>query len=134
MKKLLVLFIMSILVVSCGENNSETKVKTESKKIEIKVEKKYGDLTDYIKSDITDTESKELLEILEQRKERQTEVKKMIEEATAETKDEIYNSIVEKRKICSERISKYVSEAKISSFKKYCEKANFEIKKTLDKK
>jgi len=71
---------------------------------------------------------------LEERKGRQTEVKKMIEEATKENKDEIYTSIVEKRKICSDRISVYVSEDNISSFKKYCEKVNFQIKKKLDSK
>ena len=130
-KKILTLLIVLLLVVSCWEKTEkDNETKTETKKIE----QKFGDLTKYIKVDITDTESKELSKILEERKGRQTEVKKMIEEATKENKDEIYTSIVEKRKICSDRISVYVSEDNISSFKKYCEKVNFQIKKKLDSK
>ena len=132
MKKLLVLLIASLLIVSCGENNTENK--NDNNKVEVKIEKKYWDVTDFIKSDITDVESKELLKILEERKLIQAEIKIMIEEATAETKDEVYNSIVEKRKICSTRILSFVSDTKISFFKKFCEKTNFHIKKTLDKK
>ena len=130
-KKILTLLIVLLLVVSCWEKTEkDNETKTETKKIE----QKFGDLTKYIKVDITDAESKELSKILEERKGRQTEVKKMIEEATKENKDEIYTSIVEKRKICSDRISVYVSEDNISSFKKYCEKVNFQIKKKLDSK
>ena len=132
MKKLLVLFIASLLIVSCWENNSENK--NDNKKVEVKIEKKYSDVTDFIKSDITDIESKELLAILEDRKERQAEIKKLIQESTIENKDETYNSIVEKRKICTARILPFVSETKINSFKRYCENFNFQIKKTLDKK
>ena len=130
MKKILTLLTVLILVASCW---AKTENNTDNKKTEQKVEK-YSDITKYIKSDITDEESKELLEILEQRVERQSEVKGLIEASTKETSEEIYLEIVEKRKICAGRISPYVSEDQMSSFLKYCEKMNFQIKKTLDSK
>ena len=136
MKKLLVLLVALLLVTSCTtktEKNNEVKIKIKEVKTK-KVEQKFGDLTKYIKVDITDDESKKLSSILEQRKERQAEVKKMIEKATKENKDKVYTSIVEKRKICANRISIYVSEKNISKFKKYCEKVNIQIKKKLDNK
>ena len=130
MRKILVLFVMAILLVSCGEKAEQ---KQEVKKQEVKKqEQKFGELTIYVKADITDEETEKLKEILEQRKQRQEEIKKMIEEATAENKDETYNKIVEMRKTCMGRIIPYVAENKVDSFKKYCEKTNFYIKKKLD--
>ena len=130
MKKLLVLLIASLLLVSCGENNTENK--NDNKKVEVKVEKKYSYVTDFVKSDINDSESKELLTILEEWNEGLAEIKKMIEEATLENKDEIYTSIVEKRKIFMDTILPYVWETKVWSFKKYYENINFQIKKILE--
>jgi len=124
---------MMFVLVSCVEK-SEQKIweKNNREKSEIKIEEKFWDITKYLKDGITDTESKELLKILEDRKVRQAEIKKIIESATKENKDEIYNSIIEKRKICINRILPYIWEVNINSFKKYCENINFQIKNKLD--
>lgn len=134
MKKILLLVVMGILLVSCWIKDKQTvENKNEEKKVqEKKLEEKFWGLTIYIKADITDKETKSLQDILEQRKTRLTEIKEMIENATKETKDETYNKIVEMRKNCMNRILPYVSESKKDSFKKYCEKTNFHIKKKLD--
>ena len=129
MKKILIITILSLLLLSCGDNNLQTK--TDNKQTE-KVVEKFGDITKYIKTDITDEESDKLTDILKQRVERQAEIKTLITEATKENSEETYNTIIEKRKICSNRILPFVWDDNKSSFLKYCEKINFQIKKKLD--
>jgi hypothetical protein len=145
MKKLLVLLSVLVLITSCGMKTEETnKGNISNKKIEEKVEEKiekterieekFGDLTKYIKVDITDIESKRVSDILKERKTKQVEIKKMIENSTKENKGKLYKQIVEKRKIYKDKISVYISKSKISSFEKYHERVNIMIKKKLDKK
>ena len=133
MKKILVIAISLLLLASCGAK-TETKVETQKEKNQKVMKQEYKDLTKYIKTDITDEESEKLVAILEQRVERQAEVKKLIEDATKENATETYEKIREKRKTCANRILPYVGENQKSSFLKYCEKINFSIKKKLDNK
>jgi hypothetical protein len=91
-------------------------------------------LTKYIKADITDNESEQLQEIIEERKEKLVEIKDMMEDSVKDNKDEIYTKIIEIRKSLFDKISIYVPEEKMQSFRRYNEKLNFMIKNKLDNK
>ena len=138
MKKILIITLSVLLLASCWAK-TETKKEETKTKAEIQKEKnqkvmkqEYKDLTQYIKTDITDEESKELTAILEQRAEIQAEIKKMIEEVTEENALETFEKIKEKRKTCMNRILPYVAEDKKSAYLKYCEKINYSIAKKLN--
>ena len=133
MKKILVIAISLLLLASCGAK-TETKVETQKEKNQKVMKQEYKDLTKYIKTDITDEESEKLVAILEQRVERQAEIKKLIEDATKENAIETYEKIRDKRKTCINRILPYVGENHKSSFLKYCEKINYSIEKKLNNK
>jgi PBP1b-binding outer membrane lipoprotein LpoB len=136
MKKLLLLLSLSLLLVSCGTEVEDTKEPiVENPVVEVeKVETNFGDLAEYINSELSEDKVKELNTILSERKERQVEVAELIKNATSETKDEVYASIVEKRKTCAGRILPFVSEEQKTNFIEYCEKSNVGIKEKLDNK
>ena len=134
MKKLLLLLSVSLLLVSCGAENSEEKEPTVEVKINEEVKSNFGDLAEYIDSELSDDKLEELNVILSERKERQAEIGELIKNSTTETKDEVYASIVEKRSTCAGRILPFVSEEQKTNFSEYCEKANVAIKQTLDSK
>jgi len=131
MKKVFVLLFCIITLTSCF---SEDKAIVKDKVVVKKIEEKFWVLTKYIKADITDIESKNLENILEERKEKLVEIKGMIEKSSKETKDETYEKIIEIRKWIFDKISIYVPEEKIQTYKRYNEKINFMIKNQLDNK
>ena len=132
MRKILIIALLSVLLISCVAKNDNNKNIKNNKKIEIK--QKFWDITKFIKSDITDEESNKLQKILEDRKKIQKEIAEMIKNTTKENKDEVYKKILEKRTEIENEIIKYVSEDKKIMFKTYFEKYNRIIKKTLDNK
>ena len=94
-KKFFIILIMLLLLTSCNTNNKDD---TKGAKHNIKqIDNKFGDLTKYIKPNITDNESKKLQDILSKRKEKQAEIKKMLETATKDNKDMIYKKVVDLR-------------------------------------
>ena len=136
MKKIFVLLFCILFLSSClwGNTNNNNK-KTEAKKVEIeKADENFWVLTKYIKIDITDNESRNLNDIMDERRKELVEIKSMIEESNSENKDEIYEKIIEKRKVISSKISIYIPKEKMQSFTRYNEKVNFMIKNKLDNK
>jgi len=135
MKKIILLLLsVSLLLVSCGGNDSiKDNVKNPVVEIKNEIKADFKDLSEYIDSELSEDKIEELNNILSQRKEIQTEIGGLIKKSTSETKDEVYATIVEKRATCAGRILPFVSEEQKTNFSEYCENANAVIKKTLDK-
>jgi len=128
-KKIFTVFILILLVSSCWvTKNNEVK---NNKKQE-KVQKQFSDLDNFVKVNITDKEKEELLKVMEERKKVQSEIKSMIQNATIENKDKIYEEIIAKRKEIMEEILPYIEKEKQTDFVLFCGKYNKAIKKKLD--
>lgn len=144
--KILLLLILTISLASCGTDKESEKIKlpnwvtTEdisdntSGVINEDVDdksKEYGDLTEYIDTNLSDEKIEELKTALSDRKVRQELIKTTLTKA-------LKNWTIEKwleeakvmRAACAARISKYVAEDKIEDFKKYCASLD---KKLVDK-
>jgi hypothetical protein len=134
-KKILILSFCFISLTSCFKEIVNTpNEKTEIKKIEENPKEIFGSLSKYIKENITDSETSFLELILKERIELHSDIKEILDSSIVEKKDEIYISIVSKRKNLNQRISKYIPEERVQSFKKYNDKINLMIKNKLDNK
>jgi len=131
-KKILIIVLLLVALVSCGANKDNlNKENNNDKKIE-KTEWKFKDLTKYIKSDITDNESNELIKILENRVEKQAEIKELILSATKENSKEILDKVLKIRQEYTKEILPFVSEEQKASFNKYFQRINYSIEKKLN--
>lgn len=134
MKKIFLLLFCLIILTSCfSKDNTISEVSEEKVEIE-ETEERFWVLTKYIKADIVDSESTQLQKILDDRKEKLVEIKIMLETATKDDKDEIYEKIINTRKALFDEISIYVPEEKMQSFTRYNDKLNLMIKNKLDNK
>ena len=132
MKKILVITLLSLLLVSCGTKTKEAKIESQKEKNQEVMKQKFQDLTKYIKTDITDDETEKLLSILDDRTKKIAEQKVLIASATKENKDEVYKKIQKIRQDYINKITPYVSDLHMASFKKYFVKIDYSIKKKLD--
>ncbi len=146
MKKIFVLFVLSIFLVSCwNKNNNEFEKKEinniqEKKQIHTKLkpktpEQKYWKLAKYIKQDLTLKEEQELQNLLNQRRELILKIKKELIEANRQWYFEEKMLQVEKqREEMMNKILPYVIEEKKEEFKKSYEKWNELLRKILKQK
>lgn len=134
MKKILLVLSLVLLISSCWNDSEEkNEIKPEVKKVEAKIEQKFGTLNKYIKTDINDEETKQLTELLEKRDLVLAEIKKIIEEVTLGNKDIAIKNIEEKFNGLNLEIIKYVSNKKDETFVKYNKFVISKIKEKINK-
>ena len=140
MKKVIVLTALITLLASCGTKNDDEKtVNNLENKPQIHTvlkpktpEQKYWALAKFIKTDLSLKEDKALQEILEQRKQRISQIKEILLKAQKEWNFEEKMQEVEKmRETCKNRILPYVAEDKKELFNKTCDSWNDKLRKTF---
>jgi len=129
MKKLLLVLVLAIFMVSCNTKNTNhsSNSTTKTQKAE-----KYWDITKYVKSNITDKEEKDFEKVLNERKKVQAEIRDIIKNAKKETKDKDFATIKQKRQDLVNKIIPYIQQDKQIEFSMFCGKYNKSIKRKLD--
>ncbi len=154
MKKIIILLILAFLTISCTQKNPENIQEDVEKKVPVAEKKvtnnqltqesektmeeqiadvkmpweEYWDLAVFIKANLDNDEKQAIIEILEQRKQRQIEINNIIDKAVEEGNfKEKFEKIKEKRSVCASRILPYVIESKKDKFLKICENGNIKL-------
>ena len=108
------------VVYFTGLNIGVEELNTENKVEENQI-KEFGDIDDFVKKDLTEEQKEDLKIILEQRKERQIQIRDILE--MAYKKGEMEEAWIEVNKIretCERRILPFIADSKIYNFENYC--------------
>ncbi len=122
----IILVILGIAVIGAGtlyfssNDAEELKEKTSDVKME-KVLPEFGDLTNFVKKDLGVEEKENLKIILEQRKDRQLQIKEILDEAYKNgDMENAWIEVAAMREKCKGRITPYISEEAKNDFDNYC--------------
>ena len=135
-KKITFLLFVSFVLVSCWENtqlSNESNIVNEKTMVETtEAEDNYWDLSDFIDPNLSEEQAEELLVILGERKQRQSQIQLMLKKAKIEWNfDVVFENVVAIRKTCANRIVPYVSADKKESFLTMCESWNDKLKQSF---
>ena len=139
MKKAIIITILVTSLVSCGVKNDTKPVNNLENKKQIHTvlkpktsEQKYWVLAKFIKKDLSSEDEKALLKVLEERKQKISEIRKTLQKAKKDWNFEEKMLEVEKiRKDIKERILPYVAEDKKDLFNETCDKWNEKLRKAF---
>lgn len=122
----IILTILALMIVIGGVvyfNSSDTnKVETVVEdRIEVIEVKEFGEIDSFVRADLTDERKEDLKIILEQRKDRQVQIKDILDKAYADgDMEEAWIEVQNIRDKCKERILPFISESQIENFEKFC--------------
>lgn len=129
----IILAILGVVIIIGGvyyftSNKSEDiniDKQNQVQKIEVK---EFGELTDFVKPNLSVSEKEELNIILEQRKDRLLMIKDILDEAYNKGEmEEAWIEVAGMREKCKGRILPFIAESQVEAFNQYCSQAAEEV-------
>ena len=124
----IILMILGIAILGAGalyfvSNDTENIVENNNKEVVENILPEFGDITSFVKKDLTEDQKEDLKIILEQRKDRGVQIKDILDSAYEKGEmEEAWIQVVEIRDKCKNRILPFINESKTDQFNAYCAK------------